>query len=83
MEDKAPDDTKTVGSELLGDVVEHPTHENGDTNVASSNHVKNNAVEVEAQTMNGELAKSDLAKEVAEEDQGEMVVEAAEDTIIY
>jgi hypothetical protein len=82
VEDTVGGDTTTVGSEPPREATE--SHENGDTNVASLNATMNNAAEEKPEAKNGELVKSDLVKEVAdEEDQGEMVVEAAEDTIIY
>jgi hypothetical protein len=75
------EDTKPVGSEQPPEVAESQTHKNGETNIGL-NTPNNGPAEIKNETKN-ELVDSDLAKEVAEEDQGEMVVEAAEDTIIY
>lgn len=92
------EDVKPVGAEPLQQAAESHIQENGDTNIAApstTNGHAGKAVEEESVPIGGESVRvddrvpsveavqSDLAKEVAAEDHGETVVEAAEDTIIY
>jgi hypothetical protein len=82
MEDNGIEDKKTVGSEESAshrEVAGSHAHEDGDTDLAPTTMTTNGT----AEKKHGAPTSSDLAKEVAEEDQGETVVEAAEDTIIY
>jgi hypothetical protein len=83
MEDNGTEDTKTVGSEESAahvELADSHAHKNGDTNLAPPNISSNGSAE---ENHGAPVRSSDLAKEVAEENQGETVVEAAEDTIIY